>query len=104
MSEIRRGPPPSKPTHNVCVKLNGRKSWEKIGAGWINEHGAIYIKLNPLIDLHRMQEGEALKIFPVDYFEDMKKKAGQHRPPAPPTGPPQFQEEGPDFGDDDIPF
>lgn len=110
MSELKK---PSKPTHTVCVKVEGHKGWEKVGVGWINDFGAINVKLSPLIDLSRMGPRDIFKIFPLNYNEGKPKRAPLSSPlplygARPPAADPTPEEEGslPEFGDDDsdVPF
>lgn len=40
---------PTKPSHNACIKLNGK--WHKIGVAWKNENDTFNIQIDPLIQL-----------------------------------------------------
>lgn len=102
---MARPPPPpgvplnrdTRPTHTLSVRKMNEKTWHWVGVGWVNEFGAITIRLNPMVDLGRLVEGDVLKLFPKDY--NTKKGPG-----GPNKSGPEHEEGPPDFGDDDIPF
>ncbi len=98
----RKAPQP--PTHNVCVQREGVKTWHPVGVGWMNDYGAITIKLNPMVDLGRMGPLDHLKLFPKDYNRNMGPRSGPTKSNPDTQDPPPGAEEPPDFGDDDIPF
>ncbi len=53
------------PTHNLCVKIESRSAWIKVGVAWQTSKGHLNIKIDPLIDLSRMGPGDYLTLFPV---------------------------------------